>query len=39
MTERIDIVWNEEKPRSDYPRWFSVGNRALILLTIFKKGS
>ncbi len=39
MTQRIDIIWNEEKPRSDYPRWFSAGNRALVLPTIFKKGS
>jgi hypothetical protein len=39
MTERIDIMWNEEKIRSDCPRWFSAGNRALVLLTILKKGS
>ncbi len=39
MTQRIHIIWNEEKPRSDCPRWFSAGNRAFVLPTILKKGS
>jgi len=39
MTERIEITWNEEGTHSDCPRWFSAGNRAPVLLTIFKKGN
>ncbi len=39
MIDRIDIIWNEKKTRSDCLRWFSAGNRALVLLTTFKKGS
>jgi hypothetical protein len=38
MTKRIDIIWNVVEPRSDCPKWFGAGNRALVFLTIFKKG-
>ncbi len=39
MTERIHIIRNGQKTRSDYPRSFSAGKRALVLPTIFKKGN
>ncbi len=38
MKEKIEITWNGDGPRSDCLRWFSAGNRALMSLTIFKKG-